>query len=481
MKAILKALLCAILILSFSLPALAEIKPSDKTYEAGKIYALTEENIDLAGLKVYAPGYALSEIGLASIESTELVEIGAYEDFASSYTLTLRYASDDLSTLMFEIGNHEGIMCLRNNRLIACFPNFSRGVEDTYRAFEKFTKNPYLLTSRSGMTFSNDGRYALFLDSYRVLTQMRYEYQLIILDVEAGQYYLAYTWPTKANQDMECVVGACFDETDEHIYIKAYGKAYGELRNDFLVYDMKTGEMKPLKNHPFWVDYSNVFALSDGSFVHSFMPMTSSEPCGIVTFREKDGKWVVTANNFHTPSSVLRTQMMDVSKYGQGLMLLNLQFEQPLSEDMSDFNPMPAQLSVLSLPNFSGGTRDLQTLILFDETYSSVKRVSLIEYKEQAQKRFAETYTRDIIYNAALSPDGKYALVLIGNQNNPACRIINTETLEISPVVFEEGVIDMKSYYGTAMSADYPVGIQLIANDLVLINTQNGVRLFRIG
>ena len=481
MKNLMKTFVLLALIFSLCFSACAQISASDITYEPRKTYALTEETIDLTGLKVYAPGYALSEIGLTSIESMELVEIGVYEDFASSCTLTLRYASDDLSTLMFEIGNHEGIMCLRNDRLIACFPNFGKSVEDTYGAFSKIAKNPYLLTSRSGMTFSNDGRYALFLDSYKVLTQMRYEYQLIILDVEAGQYYLAYTWPIKGNQNMECVVGACFDETDEHIYIKAYGKAYGELRNDFLVYDMKTGEMKPLKNHPFFVDYSNIFALSDGSFVHSFMPMTSSEPCGIVTFREKDGKWVVTANNFHTPSSVLRTQMMDVSKNGQGLMLLNLQFEQPLSEDMSDFNPMPAQLSVMSLPNFSDGVRDLQKLILFDETYSSAKRVSLTEYKEQAQKRFAETKKHDIIYNAALSPDGKYALVLIGNLNNPACRIINTETLEVSTVTFNEDVFGQKSYYATPMAGDYPVGVQLIANDLLIVSTDSGIRLFRIG
>ena len=213
------------LIFSFCLLACAEISASDMVYEPGKTYTLTEETIDLTGLKVYAPGYALSELGLTSIESTELVEIGAYEDFASSHPLTLRYASDDLSTLMFEIGNREGIMCLREGRLIACFPNFAKGVDDTYGAFAKIAKNPYLLSSQSGMTFSNDGRYALFIDSYKVLTQMRYEYQLIILDVEAGQYYLAYTWPIRitVSQGAECVLGlslSCTKYDNLHIFHK---------------------------------------------------------------------------------------------------------------------------------------------------------------------------------------------------------------------------------------------------------------------
>ena len=472
MKNLIRSILLFALIFSMCFSAFAQIRASDMAYEPGKTYTLTEETINLTGLKVYAPGYALSELGLTSIESTELVEIGAYEDFASSHPLTLRYASDDLSTLMFEIGNREGIMCLREGRLIACFPNFAKGVEDTYGAFAKIAKNPYLLSSQSGMTFSNDGRYALFIDSYKVLTQMRYEYQLIILDVEAGQYYLAYTWPIRitVSQGAECVLGACFDETDEHIYIKAYGHVYGNFNNDFLVYDMKTGEMKPMKSHPFFADFSNVFALSDGSFVHSFMPITSGEPCGVVTFREKSGTWVATANHFHMPSSRLRTQMMDVSKNGQGIMLLNLQFD-----------PMPAQLSVLSLPDFSGGVSDLQTLILFDESYSSAKRVSVSEYTNTISNRFKDTKTHDVIFNAALSPDGKYALVVIGNQNSPVCRIINTETLEVSPVAFEEGVLGMTSFYGTPMSGDYPVGIQLIANDLVIISTESGIRLFRIG
>ena len=473
MKTLFKSMLLLALIFSFCLSACAEISASDMVYEPGKTYTLTEETINLTGLKVYAPGYALSEIGLTSIESTELVEIGVYEDFASSHPLTLRYASDDLSTLMFEIGNREGIMCLREGRLIACFPNFAKGVEDTYGAFAKIAKNPYLLSSQSGMTFSNDGRYALFIDSYKVLTQMRYEYQLIILDVEAGQYYLAYTWPIRitVSQGAECVLGACFDETDEHIYIKAYGHVYGNFNNDFLVYDMKTGEMKPIKSHPFFADFSNVFALSDGSFVHSFMPVTSGEPCGVVTFREKSGTWVMAANHFHMPSSRLRTQIMDVSKNGQGLMLLNLQFEQP----------MPAQLSALSLPNFSGGVSDLQTLILFDEAYSSAKRVSVSEYTDTLSNRFKDAKAHDMIFNAALSPDGKYALVLIGSNNAPSARMINTETLEVSPVAFEEGVFGMQSFYGTPMSGDYPVGIQLIANDLVIISTESGIRLFRIG
>ncbi len=161
-------------------------------------------------------------------------------------------------------------------------------------------------------------------------------------------------------------------------------------------------------------------------------------------------------------------------------MLMDLQIDTPKIEGMEDYACMPVKLFVLSLPDFSDGVKDLQKLILFDENYLCAKRVSLSEYKEYAQKRNAETHTRDNIYNAALSPDGKYALVLIGQKHSFSARIVNTETLEISPVRFDEDLINMSVIYGAGVSADYPVGMQFIANDLMIIATENGIRLFRI-
>ena len=34
--------------------------------------------------------------------------------------------------------------------------------------------------------------------------------------------------------------------------------------------------------------------------------------------------------------------------------------------------------------------------------------------------------------------------------------------------------------FGNGLNADYPVGIRFVANDLIIINTESGIRLFRI-
>ncbi|MBQ5770136.1 MAG: hypothetical protein IIW08_03065, partial [Clostridia bacterium] len=85
-----------------------------------------------------------------------------------------------------------------------------------------------------------------------------------------------------------------------------------------------------------------------------------------------------------------------------------------------------------------------------------------------------------MIANAVLSPDGKFAFIVILDNGIASARILNTETLDVSIVAFEEGVITTKAAFGNAANADYPVGIQFIANDLIIINTESGIRLYRI-
>lgn len=477
MKLLTRSILCLALILALCCPALA----SGITYEAGKTYTLTEEKIDLSGVSVYAPGYALSQFGLTSVDETGLVKVGTYEDFASSYALTLRYASDDFSTLMFEIGNQEGIACLRDGRLIVCFPNFARGAEDTYGVFAKIAQSPYLLSSQSGMTFSKDGRYALFIDSYQALSMARNEYQLIILDVEEGQYYLGYTWPVKMREGMEAVVGASFDEEGKSIFIKAYGNAYGENRNQLLRYHMETGKIELLSSHAYDVDYSNLFALPDGTYAHSYMPRSVNQPGGIIIYKESGDRWLAAANHFHTPTVQLRVRNMDVNREnGQASLLMSLAYKPYTQEDPEDSLPWP-MLSAIALPVFNGGVQNVNNLVLFDESLAHASYVPVREYSSIASRMEASGKKLHDVLSIDLSPDGKYAFVVFLNADGAvSARILNTKTLDVSLILAEEGVLSRFASFGTGMSTNYRVAIQFIANDLIVINTENGVRLFRI-
>lgn len=487
MKSFFRILLSVLLILSLSLSVCTAIETSDKTYEAGKPYTLIEEKIDLSGLPVYAPASVADALGFPAGNQEGLVQIGTYEDIFADQPLTLQYASDDLSTLMFN-----GMVCLRNGRLIITYPSYTRGVEDTYGVFERVTNSAYFLrsASRSGMTFSSDGRYALYIDGYSALTRAQFDYQLFILDVEAGEWYLGYTWPRKLSEGAQCVVGACFDEKNEYIYIKAYGMSYYYNPNQFLRYHMETGEMEHLRTHELWHDYTNMFRTPDGCYVHGMRPMVYHQPSGLVAYKEIEGNWFAIPEYFHMQSQYLYIQNLDMKgENGQALVLSGLNVQSPLPEDI-DWYSLNSNIAnvqnILSLPVINNGVHGLREFILFDKELTQAKRVTIRELLESDLFKPTECFDYPRIYNAALSPDGKYAFVIFriaekfATENCFSACILNTETLGVSPVSYEEGDIGLKSAFGSAYNADYPVGIRFIANDLIIINTDDGIRLFRI-
>ena len=476
MKSLFRIVLSVLLILSLSLPVCTAIEMSDKTYEAGKTYSLAEEKIDLSGFPVYAPAHALKDLGFPASGQEGLVQIGTYEEIFEDRPLTLKFASNDLSTLMFD-----NMVCLRDGKLIITYPSYTRGAEDTYGIFERIMNSIVFgrAATRSGMTFSGDGRYALYIDGYSALSVGRFDYQLIILDVDTGEWYLGYTWPTKFTKGAQCVVGACFDEANEYIYIKAYGNAY-KARQSFLRYHIATGEMEHLNSNNIWSAYANMFRTPDGTYVYELCPIKSNQPGGIVEYKEIDGKWFAIPNYFHVSNLNQRVTSLEVnSKTGQALMQLTLAYEQR-SDNNPDadlpWNSFPA----FSLPVFKDGVQNLRQVILFDETFTHAERVSLQEYTDAAAQVNASGKNFYMIANAVLSPDGKFAFIVILDNGIASARILNTETLDVSIVAFEEGVITTKAAFGNAANADYPVGIQFIANDLIIIKTENGIRLYRI-
>lgn len=476
MKTFFRILLSVMLILNFACSAFSESNMPDKTYEAGKTYSLAEEKLVLNGLPVYAPAHALEGLGFPESNQEGLVQIGMYEEIFKDQPLTLKYASDDLSTLMFD-----GMVCLRNGKLIITYPSYTRGAKDTYGVFDRIMNSAVFgrAATQSGVTFSEDGRYAVYIDGYSALTRGVFDYQLIILDVEAGEWYLGYTWPTKITEGAECVVSACFDETNEFIYIKSYGNAYAR-RQSFLRYHIATGKMECLNTNDLWSAYANISRTPDGTYVYELSPMKSNQPAGIVEYREIEGTWFAIPHHFHTSLLYLRATSLEVnSKTGQGLMQLTAAYQRhPTDSDNSSprWNIFPA----FSLPVFKDGIHSFRDLILFDDAYAHARRVSIHEYTLSARQTIASGNSFPMIANAVLSPDGKYAFVVILNNGIASARILNTETLDVSMVSFEEGDISVKAAFANASNFDYPVGIQFIANDLIIINTDDGIRLFRI-
>lgn len=476
MKTFFRILLSILVILSFVFSAFSESIMPDKTYEDGKTYSLMEEKIDLSGLDVYAPAHALESLGFPKSDQEGLVCIGTYDEIFKSHPLTLKYASDDLSTVMFD-----GMVCLRNGKLIITYPSYTRGAEDTYGVFDRVMNSAVFAraATRSGMIFSDDGRYALYIDGYSALAMARFDYQLFILDVEAGEWYLGYTWPTKISEGAQCVVSACFDETNEYIYIKSFGNAY-KNKQSLLRYHIGTGKMELMSNNDLWSAYANISRTPDGTYVYELNPMRTNQPGGIVEYREIEGKWYAIPHHFHTSFLYQRATSLEVnSKTGQGLMQLAVSFQKrPI--DSNDSAPGWNSFPAFSLPVFKDGIHFFRDLVLFDDAYAHARRVSIHEYTDYARQTIDSGNSFPMIANAVLSPDGKYAFIVILNNGIASARILNTETMDVSMVSFEEGDVSVKAAFANASNIDYPIGVQWIRNDLILINTESGVRLFRI-
>lgn len=239
-----------------------------------------------------------------------------------------------------------------------------------------------------------------------------------------------------------------------------------------------------------WYTYNNLFRTPDGKYVHTSLPMNASrQPGALAIYEEVDGKWMYRME--YLMSNILRPQNLNVnSKTGQALVLSSLfqnTYATAATDDMDTFGMGPRQTQVLSLPIINNGVQNLNKLIWFDADMNSASLISISEYVynefELMKASPIEYLDRPILYNAALSPNGEYVFLVfshIGRDGNFSTRIMNTKTLEISPISFEEGLIGVGCSYATPLSNSYPLGVNFITNDLIVINTQDGLKLFKI-
>jgi len=85
-----------------------------------------------------------------------------------------------------------------------------------------------------------------------------------------------------------------------------------------------------------------------------------------------------------------------------------------------------------------------------------------------------------VLINACLTPDGAHALTVHRVGNEFALRLLNLKTLEVKTVEAPETFDGLHASFNTGMSGNYPLGINMLSDTLVVINTSGGVKLYEL-
>ena len=469
-----KKLLALIVLLALLVPAAF----GEETYPKAS-YTLTETSLDLANVSVYAHRDIMEEYGLGTPRTdNKLQHLGLYKDVIGNEPLVPLYASENMDTIVFQ-----SLACLRNGKLIIPAANPNRGAGDPNRSLERLSRSKSfpLLRTPNGLILSPDGKYAAYVDSYRALVERNYNYQLIILDVESGEYFLGQTWDVKMGKDKKvaCVVEAAFDKNSEYLYYVTYGNQ-NKYRCSLYRYHLATGKNELLLNHPEEVYFPNLTFLSSSRLVAPMAVRDSDEFCGILVYNKKFLRgWEAAAYSIPVNRRTAYVRRLQASAESE-LALAAVEFNVSYSSSIESYKPtfVGSMLSVIDIQKDPVG---LDRILVFDEEALSCESVTYEEFL--TGERFTDTkfiLNYPSLYNACLTPDGAHALTVHRVGDEFALRLLNLKTLEVKTVEAPEDFDGVFASFNTGMSADYPLGVNMLSDTLVVINTSDGVKLYEL-
>lgn len=370
-----------------------------------------------------------------------------------------------MDTIVFE-----ALACLRNGKLIIPGPNPNRGAGDPNQMLEEIGSDQAFLhlATSNGLILSPDGRYAAYVNYNNVIMHFEFEYQLIILDVESGEYFYGQTWDVDFfKDDTKCagVVEAAFDKTSEYLYYITYGDQ-NEHPCSLYRYTMATGENELLINYEDNVYMPNLTALSPSVLIAPRSSVKTGESHGLMVYADNStGGW--ETNEHFLPVSgntaeILRLQ----ASASSGLALSMVEIQK---------NLINAFISVVDTQNNFDG---LDRMIVFNEDVTSCEVVSYDDFLNSDRFDVMFMINQPELLNAYLTLDGKHALTVHRTGSEYVLNLVNLETLEIKNVEFPGRFEGQRAAFDSPMSNSYPLGVNMLSDTLVVINTQKGPRLF---
>lgn len=455
-------------------------------------YTLSEVDFDISDLPVYIQSYMMDhfEYEYECEGSGEgLQPAGTVEELYGDRTFVPLYASENMDTLVCK-----GPVFIRDGKVILPVPNPKRSAPDPDGSLEFLTYSPALtsLNTSNGLIFSPDGRYAAFVDYIYVMYKSQCNFQLLLFDVEAGEYFMAQAWNTSYAKGNAAVVGAAFDPGSKYLYYITTGNL-NEHRYSLYRYTLATGENILLCNHAEEVYYPNLTVISPSTLiapmrtpVHNESGVSIVGRSGIMVYTKGLlSGWRCTVHELPVDNSCVVLERLDTSPKS-GLALGTVYFPEyqyfTFPESMPESIPYSGMM--LSLIDARKNCEGLDSVLLFNEDATMCEVVTYEDFmvSDLYYINTASDIRIPTVLNARLTPDGEHALaVFLRNDTKEIVwRLLNLKTLEIKKVEAPDAINSMSVGYNTSLSISYRSGISMLSDTLVAINTEDGVKLFEL-
>lgn len=394
--------------------------------------------------------------------------------------------SPDGSTMLFRSG--EGFLVKRNGELKPIVPNYERGVEDTYGNFEKCVSSAsfFALLDETGVTWSPDGRYFVLTNWQEVMVDTRWIRDLILFDAEKGECFLADTDGNQLRAESAgCVLAANFGENGEYLDFVYMSNDRANSRMTLERYEIGEKKINRLARFARYLPEGGlnyilvgIQPLSGGRYLMLRESRDESQPYAFDLFRDE------------SKENPLRTKWKET--------LTPLPFtkaEAGITPYQILANPNTKYALLFARGDFDAGSAPLYFRVNVDDGYSGSDECLMISQfgAEKANTFAVSAETREalretlnanaVIANAALSPDGTRALLLVQNQQEYRLAVMDMETLALSWIQADELDLDANGPYcvrSTDLSYAFLAGMQWCEGDRLLMHTKEGTKLYQI-
>ncbi len=344
-----------------------------------------------------------------------------------------------------------------------------RSVQDEYGQYAAFAKlTPDRWVGAEGVVWSPDGRYAVLTNFAEVFFRARFVYGLYIIDTVTGELFCADTYPTKLKEKWGAVMQACFGPAGRQLYYVLYGSAYGDAPVSLMCYDVETGQKQRLLACQKRSAYPMLQMGGSGSLMNLADSPNASEPLGLNVYTQRDGVWSMKTYALPQTSRIAYPIYFDAGPAGFGVLL-----DRILPANQGKSVTMAGQVRL------EDGYPGLGEFLLIDSPDAPyATRISLLSYGDGSllDGRLAEGTLWQCL-NIKLSPDGRYALLLVGNSGEFAFLMMDMETLALRRVTAPDGLASTAAVYNVPVSNAYPSGFNWFLGNKLVFNGTDGLKL----
>ena len=431
----------------------------DSLFASGKTPELEKEYIDISDVPVYvSTEFARTNADSLGIPPESigegLVLIGKAGDIAgddAKYFYPLAVSPDGSKMCTVFAG---AVLCYDGEKVVAQTMSMERSVPDEKTGKDlaaRLASAPAtysnLFGSTDGVIWAPDGSKAVLLNSYSFLTRLDASLaQLIIMDVEAGDIYLAHRFSNRRTEEgFGAVMGACFDESSRYIYYTVYGNSPVLRRHD-----TETGEdiliQNVLEGMAEFPERPRLYLLRNGSLLSLFEGTVRGDYGLVQMYERSSRRYYKRYETGLKPLGRLVSFEMNVQS-GLGIALNYDGYQEPAN-------------SSLMIIDTDHNMYGLGQPVLI-KTDGSAVRLNKTQYTQLASEKNTVDY--DYIYSACLSPDGEYALVTGRN----CMYLLRLRTLETVRIELPEGTKPIDFAFDAAINPRFRRGIEWPYGDMI--------------